>query len=93
MKASNAQEKSVENWDTEVLIPGLRGSRFDVRGRRSRPHKETSDVFSPIYRANTLLCLRFSADVILNTSSNIRLYTEFAMHLLGMLPNMTYLWY
>jgi len=46
----------------------------------SRPHKETSDVFSPKHRANTLLRIRFSADVIINTSSNIRLYTAFAMH-------------
>ena len=58
----------------------------------ARPHKETSDVFPPKYRANTLLRIRFSAGVIINTSSNMRLYTLFAMHLLGMLPNVTYLW-
>jgi len=63
------------------------------RRRTTRPHKETSDVFSPKYRANTLLRIHFSADVIINTSSNIRFYTALAMHLLGMRPNMTYLWY
>ena len=29
----------------------------------------------------------FSADVITNTSSNIRLYTAFAMHIVGICPN------
>jgi len=59
----------------------------------ARPHKETSDVFSPKYWASTLLRIRFSAGVIINTSSNIRLYTALAMRLLGMCPNMTHLWY
>jgi len=52
----------------------------------TRPHKETSDVFSPKFRANTLLRIRFSADVIINTSSNIRLYTAFAMYFTGIAP-------
>jgi len=58
-----------------------------------RPHKETTDVFSPKYRPNTPLRIGFCADVIANTSSNIRLYTALAMNLLEMRPNMTYLWY
>jgi len=59
----------------------------------NRPYKETSGVSSQRYRANTLLRIHFSAGVITNTSSNIPLYTVFAVHLLGMRPNMTYLWY
>jgi hypothetical protein len=53
------------------------------------PYNKTSDVFSPEYKANTSRRIDFSADVITNTSSNIRLYTAFAMHIVGICPNIT----
>jgi hypothetical protein len=53
------------------------------------PYNKTSDVFSPEYKANTSRRIDFSADVITNTSSNIRLYTAFAMHIVGIYPNIT----
>jgi len=55
-------------------------------------HKETSEVFSLQYRAITLLRIHFSADFITNTSSNIHLFMALGTNLLGMHPNMTYLW-
>ena len=42
----------------------------------SSPYNKTSDVFSPEYKANTSRRIDFSADVITNTSSNIRLELE-----------------
>jgi hypothetical protein len=56
---------------------------------RVSPYNKTSDVFSPEYKANTSRRIDFSADVITNTSSNIRLYTAFAMHIVGICPNIT----
>ena len=53
------------------------------------PYNKTSDVFSPEYKANTSRRIDFSADVITNTSSNIRLYTAFAMHIVEICPNIT----
>ena len=53
------------------------------------PYNKTSDVFSPEYRANTSRRIDFSADVIINTSSNIRLYTALAMHIVEIYPNIT----
>ena len=53
------------------------------------PYKKTSDVISPEYKANELRSIRFCTDVITNMSSNMRLYTAFAMHLVGICPNMT----
>ena len=53
------------------------------------PYNKTSDVFSPEYKANTSRRIDFSADVITNTSPNIRLYTAFAMHIVGICPNIT----
>jgi len=53
------------------------------------PYNKTSDVFSPEYKANTSRRIDFSADVITNTSSNIRLYTAFAMHIERICPNIT----
>jgi hypothetical protein len=53
------------------------------------PYNKTSDVFSPEYKANTSRRIDFSADVITNKSSNIRLYTAFAMHIVGIFPNIT----
>ena len=53
------------------------------------PYNKTSDVFSPEYKANTSRRIGFSADVITNTSLNIRFYTAFAMHIVGICPNMT----
>ena len=53
------------------------------------PYNETPDVFSPEYKANTSRRIDFSAGVITNTSSNIRLYTAFAMHIVGICPNIT----
>ena len=55
----------------------------------TRLHNKTPDVFSPEYKANTSRRIRFSADLIANTSSNVRLYTAFAMHLAGICPNIT----
>jgi len=53
------------------------------------PYNKTSDVFSPEYKANTSRRIDFSADVITNKSSNIRLNTAFAMHIVGIFPNIT----
>ena len=55
----------------------------------SSPYNKTSDVFSPEYQANTSRRIDFSADVITNKSSNIRLYTAFAIHIVGIFPNIT----
>jgi len=77
--------------DRCVVMRGVQSSNNplgSVAGVRS--HKGTSNVFSPKYRANKLLRIRFSADVITNTSSKIHLYTVLAMHFLGMCPNMAY---
>ena len=54
-----------------------------------RLHNKKSDEFQPKYRASTLLRIHSSGDVILNTSSIKRLYTAFAMHLVGICPNIT----
>jgi hypothetical protein len=56
---------------------------------KASPYNKTPDVFSPEYKANTSRRIDFSADVITNTSSNIRLYTAFAMHIVGICPNIT----
>jgi len=67
-------------------------SNVSARGTTSAavsPYNKTSDVFSPEYKANTSRRIGFSADVITNTSSNIRLYTAFAMHIVGICPNIT----
>ena len=53
------------------------------------PYNKTSDVFSPVYKANMSRHIGFSADVTTNTSSNTRLYTALAMHVLGICPNIT----
>jgi hypothetical protein len=53
------------------------------------PYNKTSDVFSPEYKANTSQRIGFSADVITNTLSNIRLYTAFAMHIVAICPDIT----
>ena len=60
-----------------------------ANGAVSSPYNKTSDVFSPEYKANTSRRIGFSADVITNTSPNIRLYTAFAMHIVGICPNIT----
>jgi hypothetical protein len=52
-------------------------------------HNNTSDVFSPEHQAELSWCIRFSAEVIVNTSSNMRLHAAFAMHLVGICPNIT----
>ena len=53
------------------------------------PYNKTSDVFSPEYKANTSRRIGFSADVITNTLLNIRLFTAFAMHVVGIYSNIT----
>jgi len=64
-------------------------ARKKERTGENSPYNKTSDVFSPEYKANTSRRIDFSADVITNKSSNIRLYTAFAMHIVGIFPNIT----
>ena len=69
---------------SEALIWYLKNIVF-----AASPYNKTSDVFSPEYKANTSRRIGFSADVITNTSSNIRLYTAFAMRIVRICPNIT----
>ena len=59
---------------------------MDCCGVVASPYDKTSDVFSPEYKANTSRRIGFSADVATSTSSNIRLYTAFAMHIVEIYP-------
>ena len=43
------------------------------------PYNKKSDLFSPEYEANTSRYIRLPAGVIMDTSSNIRLCTAFAI--------------
>jgi hypothetical protein len=47
-------------------------ARGVARGVAGSPYNKTSDVFSTEYKANTSRRIAFSADVIIDTSSNIR---------------------
>jgi hypothetical protein len=74
----------IGTWDVGLRIRIMR-TRSDSRyqttdGTLDRLHNIICDVFSPEYKANTSRRTHFSADAIANTSSNIRLYTAFAMH-------------
>ena len=67
--------------------------RVEYSSAAHSPYNKTSDVFSPEYKANTSRRIGFSADVITNTSSNIRLYTAFAMNIVGICPKLRNLRY
>jgi len=93
-RADGGTENYLNVLHTDITASLLRGSKnggvnYPTENLTDSPYNKTSDVFSPEYKANTSRRIGFSADVITNTSSKIRLYTAFAMHMVGICPNIT----
>jgi len=63
---------------------------FAINHKTQRsPVPDGPSLLNSSKRANMSRRFHFSADVIVDTSSNMRLYTAFAMHLVGICPNIT----